>query len=127
MVSEDVVKPRQCSPGRFIAPLWGAAGWMRDGGLAVGKSDAADTLAIHHRDVDDDIWTAAMADGQLWVRGELGLSNAQQARSRPARRPSHGFTVVNLSGLEFCARGGAGFACGSEHPGLRLVSQERDQ
>lgn len=83
-----------------------------------------DALQIHHHDVDDDIWTARIVDGQLWIRGELDASNADRLAQVLRASVTDGVTVVNLSELEFCAVAGVRAfldAADALYPGRELV------
>ena len=83
-----------------------------------------DALQIHHHDVDDDIWTAAISDDQLWIRGELDASNADRLAQVLKASVSDGVTAVNLSELDFCAVAGVRTfmeAADALYPGRELV------
>jgi anti-anti-sigma factor len=59
-------------------------------------------LAVHYRDVADDVWSVEVVDHRLCVRGELDFSNA--SRFVPVARAALGAGVRTLdaSGLVFC-------------------------
>jgi anti-anti-sigma regulatory factor len=61
-----------------------------------------DMLAVHHRDVADDVWSVAVVDHRLCVRGEVDFSNA--GRFEPVVRAAlrAGVRTVDASGLVFC-------------------------
>jgi anti-anti-sigma regulatory factor len=61
-----------------------------------------DMLAVHYRDVADDVWSVEVVDHRLRVRGELDFSNAN--RFVPVARAALGAGVRTLdaSGLVFC-------------------------
>jgi anti-anti-sigma regulatory factor len=61
-----------------------------------------DMLAVHHRDVADDVWSVAVVDHRLCVRGEVDYSNA--SRFEPVVRAAlrAGVRTLDASGLVFC-------------------------
>jgi anti-anti-sigma regulatory factor len=61
-----------------------------------------DMLAVHHRDVADDVWSVAVVDHRLCVRGEVDFSNA--SRFEPVVRAAlrAGVRILDASGLVFC-------------------------
>ena len=63
-------------------------------------------LALHHRDVDDDIWAASVDGGQLRLRGEIDASNADRVAHVLDAGLAEGVRVVSLAELQFCAVAG---------------------
>lgn len=63
-------------------------------------------LELHHRDVDDDAWSAGVRDGRLWVSGDIDASNAARVTSVLCAAVAHGITEIDLSELDFCAVAG---------------------
>lgn len=63
-------------------------------------------LELHHRDVDDDAWSAGVRDGRLWISGDIDASNADRVTPVLRAAVTHGVTEIDLSGLEFCAIAG---------------------
>lgn len=61
-----------------------------------------DMLAVHYRDVADDVWSVAVVDHRLSVRGEVDFSNA--SRFEPVVRAAllAGVRTLDASGLVFC-------------------------
>jgi anti-anti-sigma factor len=61
-----------------------------------------DMLAVHHRDVADDVWSATVVDHRLHVHGEVDFSNA--SRFEPVVRAAlrAGVRILDASGLVFC-------------------------
>jgi len=61
-----------------------------------------DMLAVHYRDVADDVWSVAVVDDRLCVRGELDFSNA--SRFVPVARTAlrAGIRTLDASELVFC-------------------------
>lgn len=81
-------------------------------------------LQIHHRDVDDDIWTATVFHDQLWIRGEVDASNADRLVQVLSASITDGPPVINLSELDFCAVAGVRAfleAADALYPGRELV------
>lgn len=63
-------------------------------------------LALHHHDVEDDIWGASITETQLRVRGEIDASNADRLGHVLRAAVADGVRVVSLAGLRFCAVAG---------------------
>jgi anti-anti-sigma regulatory factor len=61
-----------------------------------------DMLAVHYRDVADDVWSVAVVDHRLRVRGEVDFSNAR--RFAPVVRAAlrAGVRTLDASELAFC-------------------------
>jgi anti-anti-sigma regulatory factor len=61
-----------------------------------------DMLAVHYRDVADDVWSVAVVDHRLCIRGEVDFSNA--ARFAPVVRAAlrAGIRTLDASELVFC-------------------------
>jgi anti-anti-sigma factor len=61
-----------------------------------------DMLAVHYREVTDDVWSAGVVDQRLRIRGELDFSNAVRLAPVMHAAIRAGVRVVDVSELLFC-------------------------
>jgi anti-anti-sigma factor len=66
-----------------------------------------EVLAVHYRDVDDEIWRATVVDEVLRVRGEIDASNADRFATVVCSAAANGVSRIDLSEVEFFAAAGA--------------------
>lgn len=59
-------------------------------------------LAVHYRDVDDEVWGAEVVDGCLRVRGEIDFTAAGRFSAVLRAALTAGVRTVDASGLTFC-------------------------
>ena len=61
-----------------------------------------DMLAVHYREVTDDVWSAEVLDQRLRIIGELDFSNAGRFTPVMHAALSAGVRVLDVSELRFC-------------------------
>lgn len=61
-----------------------------------------DMLAVHYRDVADDVWSVEVVDQRLFVRGELDFSNARRLTPVVRAALDDGVRTLDASELVFC-------------------------
>jgi len=64
-------------------------------------------LRSHHREVEDDLWSAVMSGDRLLISGEIDVSNADRFACVLEAAVDDGLRVLDVSGLRFCALAGA--------------------
>jgi anti-anti-sigma regulatory factor len=64
-------------------------------------------VGVHHRFVDDVLWSGRLAGDRLLVRGEIDVSNAVRLGAALSAAAAHGVRTVDLGGVTVLSAAGA--------------------